>query len=302
MVLPLFHATEVNVPFPLAWSFDPVVFVGLAAAAVLYALACRRADAAGRRTPPGRQVAAYYAGLAAVAFALLGPLDAFNDESFAIHMAQHLTLMQIAAPLILLGRPVQVFLRGVSPRRSGPVLRAVLGRRAVRAALTALTHPVVAFLLFNGSVVFWHLPAFYDAALRNDTVHEVEHLAFFGFALVFWWAIIEPVPRHHRLPLPWALATIFFSGVVATAIGAVLTLASSVVYPYYLNVTNPWGLSALADQQIAGLTMWVGGGLLYGAILLGMLMAALNRQAAEDDELVPAEALPGDPQHLSRPA
>jgi len=300
MLLPLLNATEVSVPFPLAWSFDPVITVGLVAGVVLYTLALRRARAAGRRTPPTWQVASYYVGMFAVAFALLGPLDAFNSESFAIHMAQHLTLMQIAAPLILLGRPVQVFLRGVAPRRSGPVLRAVLRRRSARAVLTALTNPVLAFLLFNGAMVLWHLPTFYDAALRNDTVHEIEHLSFFGFALVFWWAIIEPVPRHHKLPVVWALASIFFSGLVATAIGAILTLAPSVVYPFYLHVTNPWGLSALADQQVAGLAMWVGGGLVYGAILLGMLMAALGGE--DDDEVATAEVLSGDPQHLSRPA
>ncbi|HET9014267.1 MAG TPA: cytochrome c oxidase assembly protein [Thermomicrobiaceae bacterium] len=300
-MLPLLTASEVSVPFLLAWNFDPVVGIGLALGVVLYTLALRRARAAGRRTPPAWQVGAYYAGLFTVALALLGPLDAFNTASFAIHMLQHLALIQIAAPLILLGRPVQVLLRGVSPRRAGPVVRAVLGRRPVRAVLTVLTHPVAGFLLLNGAMVLWHLPRFYDAALRNDTIHELEHLMFFGFALIFWWAIIEPVPRHHKLPLPWALTTIFFSGVVATAIGAILTLASTVIYPFYLHVTNPWGLSPMADQQIAGLTMWVGGGFLYGGILLGMVVAVLNRQFA-DDEDVPAGALPGDAQHLSRPA
>lgn len=283
MLLPVLHG-RADGPFLTAWSFQPAIVAGLILAAGLYAIAVRHGEGAGRRPPPVWQRMAYYGGLLTVALALLGPLDAFNDDAFFLHMVQHLALMQIAAPLILLGRPLQVFLRGLAPRYSRPVLRTLLRPRGTRWALTVLTNPLTAFLLFNGSLIFWHVPKFYDAALESGTVHEVEHLAFFATALLYWWAIIEPVPRHHKVAAGWALGSVFFTTVVANALGAVLTLAGGVIYPFYLTTTNPWNLSPQVDQQLGGLIMWIGGGMIYAAILLGMLIQAINREGGPDED------------------
>lgn len=294
MILPILHGGGGG-PFLTSWNVEPAVAAGLVLAAGAYAIALRRTRETGRPVPPQWQVVAYYGGLVSVLIALLGPLDTFNDEYFFLHMLQHLVLMQVAAPLILLGRPVQVFLRGLAPRYEKPILRAVLRPRGTRWALTLLSTPLVGFVLFNASMIVWHIPAFYDAALVNDRVHDLEHLSFFATGLLFWWPIIDPVPRHHKAPVPWALGMIFFSMLIGSALGAVLTLASGVIYPFYLTAANPWGISALTDQQIGGLIMWVGGGLIYMGILLGMLALFLNREtaAAETHEWAEANESPG---------
>ncbi len=281
MLLPILHGT-VNGPFLAAWDFSPPVMIGVLLAAFGYYLAWRQLKLVGRATPPGWQIVCYYAGLATVIIALLGPIDTFNDELFFLHMAQHLALMQIAAPLILLGRPVQLGLKAISVKRSGPVLKKVLRLRAVRTSLALITAPLFATAAYNANLIFWHVPGMYDAALKNTNVHDVEHLMFFGFALLFWWPIIDPVPRHHKMAKHWAIAAIFMTMVVGIGIGAILTLSPSVVYPYYNGTVKPWGLSPLTDQQIGGLIMWVGGGFIYLFILIGLLVSALGGFEDED--------------------
>ncbi len=283
MLLPLLHGT-VTGPFLLAWDFSPPIVIGLLVGAIGYYLALHKLQQDNRSTPPTWQVLSYYGGLLAVAVALLGPLDTFNDELFFMHMLQHLALMQVAAPLILLGRPVQLALKAISVKRSGPILKTVLRRRPVRTALTLITTPLFAVLAYNANLVSWHVPGFYDAALRSDAIHEIEHLLFFGFALLFWWPIIDPVPRHHKMEKHWAIAAIFVTMVVGIGIGAILTLAPSVIYPFYLGTDKPWGLTPLADQQIGGLIMWVGGGFLYMLVLIGLLVSALGFE----DESIPS--------------
>lgn len=283
MILPLLHANaEVNGPFLAAWSFDPLVTLLILLAGFAYGLGLRRVRRGARRAWPTYQAVAFYAGLAVLALALLGPPDTYNDELFSMHMLQHLALLQIAAPLLLLGRPVQLALRAIAPRRSGPVVKAVVGRSWVRWVLGALTAPLIATLLFNLNLVLWHVPDFYTAALNNEHIHELEHALFFGLALLFWWPIIDPVPRHHKAQPAWALASIFASMLFGSALGAMLTLAHGEIYPTYLSTPKPWGLSPLDDQQIGGLVMWVGGGLLYMSILIAYLVHTFG--TGEDSE------------------
>lgn len=289
MLLPILHGT-VNGPFLAAWDFSPPIVIGLLLGAVGYYLALRRVKLVGRPAPSSWQILCYYSGLLTVAIALLGPIDTFNDELFLLHMLQHLALMQVAAPLILLGRPVQLALKAISVKRSGPVLKTILRPRSVRTALILITAPLFATFAYNANLVMWHIPRFYDGALQNETIHELEHLMFFGFALLFWWPIIDPVPRHHKMARHWAIAAVFVTMVVGIAIGAILTLSPSVIYPFYSGTENPWGLTPLVDQQIGGVIMWVGGGFLYLLILIGMLVSALG---GFEDESTPA-ARPGE--------
>ncbi len=283
MLFPILHGT-VNGPFLTAWNFSPPIVIGLLVGAIGYYLALRQLHLSARRIPPTWQIACYYGGLVTIAIALLGPVDTFNDELFFMHMIQHLSLMEIAAPLVLLGRPVQVVLRAISVKRSGPVLKTVLRPRWVRTTLTVLTAPLLATMAYNFNLGMWHIPAFYDAALRNETIHEIEHMMFFGFALLFWWPMIDPVPRHHKMPKHWAMVAVFITMVVGIAIGAILTLSPGVIYPYYLTTAKPWGLTPMTDQQLGGVIMWVGGGFIYLLILIGLLISALGLE----DESVPA--------------
>ena len=298
-LLPLLHASVApNTPFLAAWSFDPLITVGLLLLAFGYGLALYQLRQRGRRPMPVWQPISFYAGWLTLVVALLGPLDSFNDELFSMHMLQHLALMQIAAPLILLGRPVQLILRALSPGSSKAVARFIGGRGAVRGLLTILAAPAVATILFNLNMVIWHVPNFYDAALSSDGVHALEHSLFLGLAFLFWWPIIDPVPRHHRAHPAWALGAVFASMVVGMGLGAILTLSHSIIYPSYLSTPKPWGLSPLDDQQIGGLSMWVGGGLLY----MGILVAILIRTFGTGDESDVVIAEPAQPSRASEPA
>lgn len=297
MPLPILHG-DPSSTFLLSWNPEPVPTILLILSALVYLIALWRARQAGRKVTPDWQVLCYFAGLITLAIALVGPVDAFDDEAFFIHMTQHLIFLQIAAPLILLGRPVQTILRGLSPRQAGKVTRAVLRPRVPRAILDTITNPIVAFFFFNGALIIWHFPRFYDAAQGETLTHNMEHLTFLVSALLYWWTLIDPVPRHHKLPTLWALASLFFSMIVSSALGAVLTLSSTIIYPYYLTIHHAWGLTAMTDQQLGGLIMWVVGGLIYTFILIGMVAKALNFDPDDDatvDASTPAiEWLTGD--------
>jgi putative membrane protein len=277
-MLPLLHGYY-DGPFFFAWTFDPLVTVGLIAAAVLYWKAWSRVQASGVRPLPRVYAVSFYSGLATVALSLLGPFETYNANLFMLHMSQHLILMQISAPLILIGRPVQVFLRALPPATTKRVVGSIFLRDWSRLTIVAITAPITAFVLFNVNLGFWHLPVYYEAAITNSWVHYLQHVTFFGFAMLYWWTIIDPVPRHHRLGTLLAMGSVFFSMMVGSIIGAIITLSDTVLYPYYLESLNPWNISALADQQIGGLIKWVGSSMLYFGVLFALVVRALK-----DDE------------------
>jgi cytochrome c oxidase assembly factor CtaG len=254
-----------------AWEFDPVLVVLLGGAGLWYLLAYRAERAAGRPVPPNWAAGAFLAGLASLAVALLGPPDYFAAVSFAAHMVQHLLLTLVGPPLLLLGRPLQLLLQRLGPRYNRPLLLPTLGRARVRRLLAALTHPLTVLLLFNGSLLLWHHPALYQAALRDQALHELEHASFFWTALLFWWVLIDPLPRRHRLSPTATLLVLFASWMLGDLLGATLTLAREPLYPLYAEAQTPWGLSPAADQRLGGLIMWVGGGGLFTALLIGYL-------------------------------
>lgn len=270
-----------------AWHLDPMLWAGLTLAAGAYLLAWRAVRRQGRYRLEGWHAVAYAGGIVSLVVALLGPLDAFNDEVFLVHMLQHVVLMLVAAPLMLLGRPVQLALRAIPVRQSGRVLRRVLHPGWVRGLLTVVTNPFVVFVIFNVNLVVWHLPGLYEAALENDLIHDLEHVTFFGTALLLWWIVIDPVPRHHRLASHWAILLLFASGAVSDLLGMTLLLSRQVHYGFYTRVINPWGLSPLADQRLAGLIMFAGGVLAtFGAVFLLLSRSTRPVPARRVDEPV----------------
>ena len=269
MLFPVLHGTASG-PFLLAWEFNLPLITLILAAGWGYYVALQRARERGHPAHPGWYTVSFYTGLATFAIALLGPLDTYNDELFSLHMAQHIVLIQVTAPLLLLGRPIQLMLKALPPRRSGAILRPIARQFKAHPALHSLI-PLAAILVFNGVIVGWHFPIMYEAALENDLVHWVMHFSFFWAGLFFWWGIIAPVPRSPRSQTVWALVAIFFTMVVGKILGGILTLANNVIYPFYESAERPWGLTVLVDQQIAGLIMMVGGGLYFGIVFFVIL-------------------------------
>ncbi len=270
-------------PFFLAWSFDPFITTSLLAASTAYLWAWRRVRDSSSFQPPSWWAWAYAGGIFSLAFSLLGPLETYNEQLFSLHMTQHLVIMQVATPLLLLGRPAHLILRALPPRTTKRTVGMIFGKSNIRYAIIAITGPIIAFLLFSLNLGIWHLPNFYDAALNNAWIHHAQHLLFAGFSLLYWWPIIDPIPRHHRLPEVWAIGSIFLSMMIGSGIGAILTLSGSVLYPFYLEAANPWGWSPLVDQQIGGLIMWVGSFLLYAGVGIWLAAKFLKHDEANAD-------------------
>lgn len=270
------------------WSLDPWVVIPLGLAAGLYLVGWARL----RRRRPARLSAgralAFLAGLATVFVALCSPIDEIAGLLLFVHMTQHLLLLMVAAPLCWLGAPLAPMLRGL-PRPVVPWVARGLLRPAVRIA-RRLAHPVTAWMAFAVTVWAWHTPALYELALRAHAWHHVEHASFLVAGLLFWWPVIQPwQPWPTRAVWPeWALIPyLALADVQNTALSAILTFADRVIYPTYAAVPRPWALTALQDQAIAGVIMWVPGSVAFllplGWLVVRMLAPRRARTPGGDD-------------------
>jgi putative membrane protein len=239
------------------WLLDPsLVYVALAAG--LYALGSR-----GRGRPRPLQALSFYGSLLVIVIALDSPIDYYADELFWVHMVQHILLLSVAPPLMLLGRPWPRMWRAL-PLEPRTKLARTIVRSDWLAPVRALARPIPAWILFNATLIGWHIPAAYDLTLRYGAVHVLEHAMFFFTGLLFWARVIDPGPLRPRLVWP---ARIVYAGstmVVGWMLAIVLTLEPHAVYGYYASLqSRPGGLTALTDQQIAAGVMWVPGSLAY---------------------------------------
>lgn len=265
---------------PPAWSaasVEPGVAIPIVLAAVLYARGVGRL----RREPfsvrriTSLQVTSFAAGLAAVAIALLPPLDTLADSLFAAHMTQHVLLAAVAPPLLVAGLPEIAFWAAL-PNALRHALSATPAR-AVWAASgwRAVTRPGTACALHFLAIWAWHVPGPYDLALRNDAVHALEHLSFLATGMLLWWRIVHPYAERRAVYGKGILA-LFVTAMQTGALGALITLSRHVLYPAQAAAAMAWGLNPLEDQQLAGLIMWVPGGLLYLVGISVLFMAWMD--------------------------
>lgn len=256
-----------------AWTLDPLPIVPLIVAAALYA---RGVQSAWRRAGIGRgvtiwQVTAFAGGLLGLFLALVWPLDAMGEMLFSAHMAQHVVLMNLAAPLLVLGLPAPTMLRAlpqVWQRRSARWARKIPWHWATTA--TAAT------LLQLLALWFWHVPDAIGLSLRNDGIHVLMHLSLFATALLFWFRIARSGAAGHGGALLALLVTAKLSGLL----GGLLIFAPRPLYAAYGERGAEWGLSLLEDQQLAGLLMMTPGALPYliaGVVLVATWLARLER-------------------------
>jgi len=242
------------------WSIEPPLAY-VAIAALLYWLGGR----GHRRTAhEPLRTAAFVAGLVTIVLALDSPLDGYADQLFWAHMFQHVLLLTVAPPLILLGRPWPRMWRAL-PLRSRTRIGRTLALARWAAPLRALARPWPAWLLFNATILGWHIPAAYDATLRYGAVHQLEHAMFFFTGLLFWARVIDPGPLRPHLLWPARIAYVVGAMVVGWGLAIALVLVPDPLYTHYaLLAHRPGGITALTDQQIAGGIMWVPGSLAYG--------------------------------------
>ena len=250
------------------------VVAALLAAAAGYArgaqrLAHRRAGHPARASRDGIWFAA---GLGVIAVTLLGPLDGWSEDSFAVHMVQHELIVLVAAPLLVRGRPLAHWAWGLS-RAARMSLHGMVRRRPLVIAWSALTGTAGACALHTAALWAWHVPAWFRAALTHPALHIAQHATFLAAALCFWWSVLRPAPV--RQAAARGVATLFVTTLTTGALGALLTFAAT---PWFAvpGQVPPVGLSLLEDQQLGGLIMWIPGGTVYVAAALALGARALT--------------------------
>ena len=254
---PVFQAVVASWSIPPAGDLRPGAY-GADLLARCMAVASRRIS-----LPAAMATGKLRAGLFSLWFALASPLDTFGPFVLTAHMLQHMMLMMVAPPLILLGEPLIPIVRGM-PRFAarefaGPFLN---WRLAQRVGL-ALTNPVVALLLMGAVMFAWHVPALYELALRSSSWHEVEHACFFFASIIFWWPVIQPWPSRAQWPR-WAMVPyLMIADLQNTALSAVLVFSDKILYPSYAAGPSLFGFTPQEDQAAAGATMWVVGSLAF---------------------------------------
>jgi len=265
---------------PWDWNFAPWLLVLLYACALGYGAGLRRLwrNAGGARGVSLQQAGCFALGWLALVAALVSPIDAAGGQLFSMHMVQHELLMVVAAPLLVLGRPLAAWAWALSPAwRRG--LGRVFASRAWSGPWSALTDPLGAFALHAIALWAWHLPAAFDAALAHEGWHIAQHLSFLATALLFWWSVLGHDPRG-RYGAGHAAASLFATMMHTGALGALLSLAPNPWYAPYVATTLALGLDPAQDQQLGGLVMWVPAGLVYVLAALWVLGRLLTRARA----------------------
>jgi len=255
----------------LYWSLSPGVLIGAALVTGAYVRRWWRVRRSGSpraaSDAPVWRLACFIGAVLATLLALVSPLDALADQLFFTHMIQHILLLDVAPILAILGF-TRVILR--------PLTRAVsaLERRA-----GPLAHPAVAVFLYVSVIWAWHIPAAYDLAVRHQGIHVVEHLSFLAVGFLYWWHLLSPIRARMRLdgmgPVVYMATTKLFVG----ALGMGIAFAPTALYPYYADHARVWGISAISDQGIAGLTM-----ALEQSVIMGIALAALFIRALGESE------------------
>jgi cytochrome c oxidase assembly factor CtaG/polyferredoxin len=268
-----------------SWRFPPLATTATLITSLVYARGFRILH---RQMPmrfPLWRLAAFISGMALMLIAVASPLDALAYLLLQVHMTQHLLLMLVAPPMILLGAPAVPLLRGlpltIARDGIGPFLR----WRAFQRFWRWLTYPATTLLLFAVATWSWHVPILYELALRSSGWHAAEHLCFFGSAMLFWYPVVQPWPSRPAWPR-WAMAPyLLFGEIQNMVLSAVLTFSDRVIYPSYGVVPRLDGITALGDQIAAGAIMWVPGSLFFlvpaVAIILTQLAPARMQGAPE---------------------
>jgi cytochrome c oxidase assembly factor CtaG len=252
------------------WNWDPSIWIGIALFIGVYLSAVGPFRQRFKKSQPAStaQISLFLAGALVIWFALASPIDEAGDEYlFSAHMIQHILLTVVAPPLLLMGTP-------------GWLLRPLLKNRRVARLGRILTAPVTAYFLFNLTFLAWHVPAFYEATLQNETIHVFEHMSFMITAVITWWPVLSPLPELPRISPSSQILYLFLQGVPATILSALIIFAPGPIYPTYEAAPRLFGMTAYLDQQVAGLVMGMADALVY----LGALAAVFFKWQEREEK------------------
>lgn len=269
----------------LDWTLDPAVTVPLAVTLALYAIGAGRLL---RRGGPGRPerlqgALLFLGGWLALAAAVVSPLHELGERSFAAHMVEHELLMLVAAPLLVLARPLSIMLWAF-PASARKALGGLSRTSLLRGPWRALTEPWTATILQIAALWIWHAPALFDRALDYPAWHLAQHLSFLVTALLFWSAMFEAKRGAKGLGAP--ILCLFTTSLIGGALGALMALSQSPWFARYAELgMAPFGLTPVEDQQLAGLLMWIPGGLVHAGAALVLVGRALSGDRYEAQPL-----------------
>lgn len=252
--------------------------LGVAVAAALYWRGSRRrlrAVDSRRRSLRRWRTAAFVGALATVLVALAGPIDRLADDLFWVHMLQHVLLVMVAAPLLVLAAPWHELWRPLPLGLRRGVAKPIARRRwaaPLRRAGASLARPIPAWIAFNANLLLWHWPGLYDLALRDEWVHDLEHVLFLATAVLFWAQVWDSPPLRTRLSPFGRVVYVTAATVPSWLLAVILAMASTPLYPAYAGgAGRPWGMSALTDQQLAAGMMWGPGAIPFSvAVFVGI--------------------------------
>ena len=250
------------------WHAHPDVLIGLAIleGAYLFGVGPLREKHGLADEIDPRQVATFTAGVLVIFISLLSPIHELSDQYlFSAHMLQHVLLTLVAPPLLILGTPDWLI---------RPLLRADLSFRIAR----LVTHPVAAFASFNFIFALWHIPSLYNTSVTNHGVHIAEHLLFMAAAVIMWWPIASRMPELPRLSYPLQMMYLFLLSIAQIIVFAPITFSTEPLYEWYASAPRVWGLSAVVDQQIGAIIMKMGGGVLFGFLIVVLFFKWYNQE------------------------
>jgi putative membrane protein len=275
------HGAPLDRPVGLQdWNWDPVLLLNLSVLVWLYSRGWRllvQRSASSKIVNPLRG-SVFALGMIVIVAALISPLDPLSGQLGWAHMVQHMLLMTVAAPLLMASSPALICLYGLPDGTRQIMLR--FRRRFGQLSRRWLWDPLVIWSTYAIAMWIWHVPALYEAALRDPVVHDLQHLTFFISACLFWRLLLDPVSR---LTLHGGIAVLylFTTTLHATVLGVFMTISPSVWYPEYEGQTHWWGLTALEDQQLAGLIMWMPACAAYAVVAVGLFARALEERTKE---------------------
>jgi cytochrome c oxidase assembly factor CtaG len=259
------------------WDWQPTVLIGCVDLLLAYVVFVR---------PLTARAWLFGTGVLVLALALLSPLDTLGDlYLFSLHMLQHLLLILVVPPLLVLGIPPDVWAR-------------ILRRAPARQIEQLVGRPLIAWLLGMGTLWLWHVPILYDTAVTNESIHIVQHVSFLVTATIFWWPVLTPYAER-RLAMPANIFYLLAATFASSILGVLITFAPPGLYTAYKHPVDPfgalglirqgWGLSYALDQQLGGLIMWVAGGPFYLVLALWALIRWFG-EPEESDIALPSRA------------
>ncbi len=251
-----------------SWTFAPGPVLMIALLGGLYVprwVRVRRDD--GAKAAPVWRLMVFALGLLCLAAALVSPVDALAEQAFAMHMTQHVLLLDLAPVCLMLGL-TKVLLRPATRRL-----------RAIERAAGPLGHPVVAVVLYILVMWAWHVPALYDAALESSTVHVFEHVFFLSAGLLYWWHLLSPIRSRLRIGIMGPVVYMLSTKLAVGLLGIGLTFTPDPLYDFYEQRAPIWGLTPDGDQGLAGAVM-----ALEQSIVMGIALAYLFIRALEQGE------------------